>query len=255
MSMLRLKGPSGGLGLSPRRRRAAGAVPPYAATPVNFNGTTHLTRGGALTGVSASKVWSGSLWLRVAATSGVFYRAFNSTDDKYQLLFFEFGGGRFTLFAKNAGGDLILELQLPCADTNWHHYMWSLDLANAGNRHAYIDDVSAGTWSTYLDDNADFTAGDLGWGAFPTGANPFSGDMADVWLRFGGAVIDLDVEANRRPFITADGKPANPTGWPAGGQVGLHGAVNGWHTNKLGGGGLTVAAGALGAGTAPVQIP
>ena len=132
-------------------------------------------------------------------------------------------------------------------------YMWSLDLRMRA-RYAYIDDVSAGTWSTYLDDNTDFTAGDLGWGsnAAPT---RFRGDMADLWLRFGGSVIDFSVEANRRPFITADGKPANPTGWPAGGQVGLHGAVNGWHTNKLGGGGLTVAAGALGAGTAPVQIP
>jgi hypothetical protein len=58
-----------------------------------------------------------------------------------------------------------------------------------------------------------------------------------------------------RLFITADGKPASPIGWPSGGQVGLHGAVNDWHTNKLGGGGFTVAAGALGTGTGPVQLP
>ena len=254
MTIFSLKRHSRGLGLSPRRR-GAGAVPSYVATAVNFNGSTHLTRGGALTGVSASKVWSGSMWLRLAATSGVFYRAFNATDDKYSLLFFEFDGGRMNLFAMNAGGSFILDLRLPCSDTNWHHYMWSFDLANAGNRHSYIDDVSAGTWATYTDDTMDFSAGDLGWGAFPTGANPFSGDMADSWVRFGGSVIDFSVEANRRTFITAEGKPANPTGWPSGGQVQFHGPVDSWHTNKGSGGGFTVAAGALGAGTGPVAVP
>ena len=254
MTIFSLKRHSRGLGLSPRRR-GAGAVPSYVATAVNFNGSTHLTRGGALTGVSASKVWSGSMWLRLAATSGVFYRAFNATDDKYSLLFFEFDGGRMNLFAKNTGGSFILDLQLPCSDTNWHHYMWSFDLANAANRHTYIDDVSAGTWATYIDDTADFNAGDLGWGAFPTGANPFSGDMANSWVRFGGSVIDFSVEANRRMFITAEGKPANPTGWPSGGQVQLHGPVDSWHTSKGSGGGFTVAAGALGAGTGPVAVP
>jgi hypothetical protein len=61
MTMLRLTSHSSRLGLSPRRRRAPGAVPSYAATPVDFNGSTHLTRGGPLTGVSDSKVWSGSV--------------------------------------------------------------------------------------------------------------------------------------------------------------------------------------------------
>jgi hypothetical protein len=78
--------------------------------------------------------------------------------------------------------------------------------------------------------------------------------MADVWLRFGGAVIDFSVEANRRQFITAEGKPADPAGWPSGGQVQMYGPVAEWHTNKGTGGGFTVTAGALGAGTGPVQL-
>ena len=78
--------------------------------------------------------------------------------------------------------------------------------------------------------------------------------MADVWLRFGGAVIDFSVEANRRQFISAEGKPANPAGWPAGGQVQLHGALDDWHVNKGSGGGFTEN-GALLAGTGPVQLP
>jgi hypothetical protein len=254
MTIFSLRRHARGLGLSPHRR-AACASALYAATPVNFNGATYLTRGGDVTGVSDSKVWSGSMWLRVAATSGVFYRVFNATDDTYQMLFFEFGGGRFNLFAKNPGNTVVLDLQLPCVDANWHHYMWSLDLADTGSRHAYIDDVSAGTWATYSNDTVDFTAGDLGIGAYPVGgSNPFGGDMADVWLRFGGAVIDFSVEVNRRMFITAEGTPADPEGWPSGGQVQLYGAVDAWHTNKGSGGGFTEQ-GALAAGTGPVQLP
>ena len=78
--------------------------------------------------------------------------------------------------------------------------------------------------------------------------------MADVWLRFGGAVIDFSVEANRRLFITAEGRPTNPTGWPSGGQIQLHGAVDDWHINKGGAGGFTEN-GALANGTGPVQLP
>jgi hypothetical protein len=71
-------------------------------------------------------------------------------------------------------------------------------------------------------------------------------------------VIDLacyfSVEANRRLFITADGKPTNPALWPSGGQVQFYGAVDDWHTNKGTGGGFTLT-GALTAGTGPVAIP
>jgi chitodextrinase len=224
----------------------------HIATPVNFNGATRLIRGAALTGVSDSKVWSGSMWLRLASTAA-FMRAFNALNDAYQLLFFN--PTALVLFGKNVGGSIILRADLTVGDTNWHHLLWSFDLADSGARHFYLDDASVSPWLTYSNDLINFAAPDLGIGDYPTGANPWNGDMADLWLRFGGSVIDFSVEANRRLFITAEGKPASPSGWPSGGQVGFHGEVEDWHTNKLGGGGFTVAAGALGAGTGPVQLP
>jgi hypothetical protein len=255
MSVLRLRSHSRGLGLSPHRRRAAGAVPAYAATPVNFNGSTHLARGGALTGVSDSKVWSGSLWLRLAAEGG-FARALNAASDRCALLYFDDAPADFGLFGFNSAGAEILRLLINgIDDTNWHHFLWSHDLADPGSRHLYLDDVSTGTWATYTDDTINFAASGFGVGADAAGNNKWNGDMADVWLRFGGAVIDFSVEANRRMFITAEGKPANPAGWPSGGQVQFHGSVDSWHTNEGNGGGFTVAAGALGAGTGPVQLP
>jgi hypothetical protein len=257
MTALSLKRHSRGLGLSPRRHRgASGAAPAYAATPVSFDGATHLTRGDALTGVSDSKTWSGSIWLRLAATDG-FFRSLNAASDRFSLLYFGGGPSDYALFGFNPGGSEILRLLIdfPGAnDTNWHHLLWSFDLANASARHFYLDDVSTGTWATYNNDTIDFTVPDVGVGADAAGNNKWNGDMADVWMRFGGAVIDFSVEANRRQFISAEGKPANPAGWPAGGQVQLHGALDDWHVNKGSGGGFTEN-GALLAGTGPVQLP
>jgi hypothetical protein len=85
MTSFRLRGLSRPLGLNPRRSKPARAGAPYAATPVNFNGTTHLTRGGALTGVADSKVWSGSVWLRNADTAN-FAGFFQSANSRSALL-------------------------------------------------------------------------------------------------------------------------------------------------------------------------
>ena len=256
MSALGLKRLRRGLGLSPRRSKPASAKTLYAATPVNFDGLTHLTRGGALTGVSDSKVWSGSIWLRLDVVAG-FKRALNAASDRFSLLYFGGAPADYALFGFNASASEILRLLINFPgdpDMDWHHCLWSLDLANPSNRHLYLDDVSAGTWAAYTNDTIDFTVADLGIGSNAAGNNRWNGDMADVWLRFGGAVIDFSVEANRRQFITAEGKPADPAGWPSGGQVQMYGPVAEWHTNKGTGGGFTVTAGALGAGTGPVQL-
>src|SRR5262245_5108348 len=127
MTALRLTGVSRSRKLSPHRRGPAqSAVPPYAATPVHFDGVSdYLTRGGALTGVANGKVWSGSIWLRLAAL-GTFLRAFNAQSDRFQLLYFGGTPADFVLFGKNAGGTEILRLLINNVDdTNWHHFLWS----------------------------------------------------------------------------------------------------------------------------------
>ena len=171
------------------------------------------------------------------------------------LLYFDDAPADFALFGFNSSGAEVLRVLINgIDDTNWHHLLWSFDLADTGARHFYFDNAPASPWSTYADDAINFAAPDLGIGDYPTGANPWNGDMADVWMRFGGAVIDFSVEANRRLFITAEGKPTNPIGWPSGGQIQLHGVVDDWHINKGGAGGFTEN-GALANGTGPVRLP
>ncbi len=255
MTSFRLRGVSRTLGLNPRRSKPASAGAPYAATSVNFNGATRLTRGGALTGVSDSKVWSGSVWLRNADTTN-FAGFFQSANSRSALLY-GLGVGVWDLFGLTAAGATSLRLQFTgLTDTNWHHLLWSFDLADAGGRQAYRDDGTAGiVWDTFNNNEMDFTDTDYPIGANDVaGNNSYEGDVADVWMRFGGAVIDFSVEANRRLFITAGGRPANPAGWPSGAQIQLYGAVDDWSTNKGDGGGFTEI-GALGAGTGPVQLP
>jgi hypothetical protein len=165
--------------------------------------------------------------------------------------------GIWDLFGLTAGGATTLRLQFTgLADTDWHHLLWSFDLTDATGRQAYLDDGTAGiTWDTFNNNDMDFTDTDYPIGANDiAGSNPYEGEVADVWMRFGGPVIDFSVEANRRLFVTAEGKPANPTGWPSGAQIQLHGAVDDWHINKGGAGGFTEN-GALANGTGPVQLP
>jgi hypothetical protein len=254
MTILSLRRHSRGLGLRPRRRRAPGAVPSYAATPVNFNGSTHLARGGPLTGVADSKVWSGSVWFR-RDPADAFVKIFAGASQRHDLMWFGSGLNEWVLlFGANSSGAEIVRLTLVSNDTDWHHLQWSFDLADSEARYAYFDGVEAGTWTTYTDDAIDFTDTDFFLGSNAGGANTWEGDLADIWMRFGGDVIDLSVEANRRMFITAEGTPANPAGWPSDGQVQLYGPVDDWHSNKGSAGGFTVN-GVLADGTGPVQLP
>ena len=84
---------------------------------MSFDGATHLTRGDALTGVSDSKVWSGSIWLRLAAT-GDFLRPLNAASDRFALLYFGGGPADYVLFGFNPGGSEILRLLIDFPGAN-----------------------------------------------------------------------------------------------------------------------------------------
>jgi hypothetical protein len=163
MSALSLRRRSRGLGLSPRRRRAPGPVPSYAATPVNFNGSTYLTRGGPLTDVSDSKIWSGSVWFRRSAPGG-FTKLFTSPNANHELI--PFGSdlsNLLILFGRSVStAEFALRLDfIESNDTSWHHVMWSVNMANPSERWAYLDDSATGMWVTYADETLDFTDADF----------------------------------------------------------------------------------------------
>lgn len=92
--------------------------------------------------------------------------------------------------------------------TNWHHLLFSFDLADTNKRHVYIDDtLESMTWSTYTNTNIDFAPATPNYliGA-RAGGDYFQGDLSEVWLDI-GTYMDFSVVSNRRKFRTSGGLP------------------------------------------------
>ena len=129
------------------------------------------------------------------------------------------------------------------------HVLFSFNVAlgSSGVRE-YINDADETAFGSSGNNNGEFTPGKWGWGRryYDTGSK-INGEVADFWID--NTYFDLDVEANRRKFIDANGKPvdlgadgSNPTGsapWCflsiADGEV-----ASDWATNKTGNGDFTI---------------
>jgi hypothetical protein len=89
-------------------------------------------------------------------------------------------------------------------------------MANAANRKAVINDIdvtSLCTWTTYINDTIDFTKPNHYIGFDSLNTKYLKGRIAQVFLDY--TYRNLSIEANRRLFVTEDGKPAS-------GQVSLN---------------------------------
>jgi len=228
--------------------------PLYSANPVNFDGTNdYLTRGGGLTGAADSKLFTGSIWARRASASGVWETVSMLTNGGINIFYFT--DNSFLITAANAAAELILNIGTSVInDTDWHHFMWSVDLVDTGKRHLYVDGVSDLLVFTYTNDTIDFTTADCFVGADEFAGTKMAADVADLQM-WDGVYVDLSVAANRRLFIQ-HGRPVNPA--TAAASLGspiilLSDATNTWHTNDGSGGGFTEN-GALTDGTGPVEI-
>lgn len=215
----------------------------YKPNAVYFDGAgDNLNHGSALSGVSDTKMITGSLWVK-DFTLGSFQNVLRIGQN---------GGGDFALnfgvsnqvrfYASNSAGTIILDADTPNAtvDGTWQHILFSFDLSDPNKRHIYVNGVdSFDAASTYTDDFLDVTGNrnHLIDGAAHNNA------FADVWVDT-GTYIDLSVEANRRKFIDASGNPVYlgasgelPTGTSP--DIFFSGDTASWHTNKGTGGGFT----------------
>ncbi len=219
---------------------------PYAANGVNFDGANdYLTRGADLTGAADSKLWSGSVWFKRAATGSMALYA--GTSDRPFIQFRGSGGDHtIQITARSAGGSAILNIESSAITdtTSWHHIMWAVDMADEATKsHLYVDGVSDLTVNTYTDDTIDFSRTGHTIGAKANAGSKYDGCLADFWLAF-AQYIDLSVAANREKFRSAAGSPvnlggdgSNPTGTAA--IMFFSGATAAWETNKGTGGGFT----------------
>ncbi len=201
-------------------RRIAGAR--VWGQAVNFDGTNdYLTRGAVLTGLPNNNgIGTLSFWIRAgraytAVASGGAVIATGSTFDHglcVQLA--NSADGRLQIRGSDKNGNGVLDLRsntvAPISTIGAvYHVLASFNPEIAGSNKLYINDANQTNLVSRVD--AAFGWAEAGAnfaiGALANGTTRVNGDLGEIW--FHNTYIDLSVQANRRKFITAAGKPAD----------------------------------------------
>lgn len=197
--------------------RVAVGNPSDAATRMDaaaFNGSSYLKRGGSI-GASDSKCLTIAGWFRVDGGDWQGMRLLSSssalagTNDRLRI-------NRNTLnqviaIAANQAGIPILTMNTVATYTSgpaWHSVLLSVDMSDPLKRHLYVDDIELSVATVYTDDLIALNVADWSLGANPNGTNPLQGALAD-WHVYPGIYTDFSIEANRRKFVSASGKPVD----------------------------------------------
>lgn len=169
----------------------------------------YAERGADLTGIADVKVGLISFWFKpdnsgvaesIQWAAGTRYRIRYESDNSIRI---EAKNSSLSLiFANRSTANSIIKNQ-------WNHVMcsWDLTLANT-KRVLYINNVNNSMQSfSWTNDTIDYTAGDFHIGAAVT-TTKFTGCLGEVYLNY-EEYLDLQVEANRRLFISNGGYPVS----------------------------------------------
>lgn len=218
----------------------------FKVQSADFDGTNdHMARGAELTGNADGKVGTLSYWLRadggdsarqwVMYADGGFFASFRESDNKLYVAGFNSAATQLMRFRTNT---------TITAGATWHHLLASWDLA-AGTLQMYLNDVSDIDITVGpIDGTIDYTRGNHAIGASLVPGDRLNGCLAEFYMNL-STFTDFSVEANRRKFRTAGGKPnslgANGAG-PTGAQpiVYFKGPASAFPTNRGTGGNYTV---------------
>lgn len=174
----------------------------------DFDGTAdYMLRGAGLTGAADSKSGILSVWVRIDAGDGTVLRIFESTGNSVLLL--RRSTNVFALGAENAAGTEILLLVSDTTYTaaaTWLHVLMSWNLATAA-AHLYVNDVEdLAAGPTLTDDTIDYTVANWGIGSINLTTPSWNGCLAEFYFA-SGQFLDFSIVANRRRFISGNGKP------------------------------------------------
>lgn len=157
---------------------------------------------------------------------------------------------------QNGPSQLAVKNNPGAAAATWLHVLVSVDTNHAeGLKIAklYINDVDVTLVVTDNGDAFDMVGNGVPFwvGNDASGEDPF--DVADLWLAPGVSLLNGggDIpEATRRLFIDADGKPVDPSGFPASAML-FSGDAAAFQTNQGTGGALTLTGSLTDASTSP----
>lgn len=190
--------------LSPAR--FGSGPPPYTTTASDY-GSDYATRGADLTGITDGKEFIFSCWLRLGSTS---QQTIFTTGSALRFLVQVSSGGVIAISAANAANTTILSVStgaFALSTATWYHILISGDMAQSNSTKIYIADTARTSITTHTNDTIDFTNGNYGIGGRVNGTTLLSGCLSEIF--FHRSYLDISVQANRRLFISAAGKPVS----------------------------------------------
>lgn len=192
----------------------AGAFGFFGASRSNnyvvFDGTADYFTRGALSGASDNKQLTISFWIKPT----------DFAVNRYLFDSYDTVGGRIVAYVNTAGW-LVISINdfsgviatytsdFTLSAGQKYHCLVSFDLSDTGKRHCYINDIEDDNWASgsYNDRNIPYSlTTQSAVGSAFDGSVKTKAQVYDLYVN--NAYIDLSVEANRRKFITAAGKPA-----------------------------------------------
>ena len=239
----------------------------FVADAVEFDGTNDYLKTTSGLGASDNKFATYSFWFKFATAAGtdqIFSNDDGTVTNKY-MYFQRDANERFQGQWLNAAGTITMTwvgAVNEVADTDWHHFILSVDMSDTGKRHIYIDGVdSSPAWGVYLNENLIHSRSNWWIGTFRglLDANVLDGDMAEFY--FTNEYIDLSVALNREKFIK-NGKPvllggdgSTPTGTQP--LIYFNGNAAAWNagTNAGSGGNFTMTGAVTDSTNEPVLLP
>lgn len=186
------------------------------AEGIDLDGTyDYLSKSTDLVDNIDSKTFTFSCWVYLSATGtydGMYVYSTKTTTNGFFLIL-NTVTATYNFAAYNSAGTEILRGTIGDGvfiKNTWLHVLISVDLANPANRSVYVNDIAKTvTWGTYTNELIDFTQNNHQVNSISGADRKYKGRLSNIFLDY--VYRDLSIEANRRLFITADGKPAD--GW------------------------------------------
>ena len=165
----------------------------YLPHAIYFDGTDdYYTQSGNPANLTDSKTVTGAVWLKRNATGAI--HTILAINDRF--IFRVTSAGDVSIVAENTADTDILDVTTsggPLDDTNWHHVIFSIDMANSANNVILVDfNWQTLNYSVNTDQNIDFTVSGFTLGAGASGVNKFNGLISDLWIETGLFVDLLD---------------------------------------------------------------
>lgn len=186
------------------------AAAEFAVDAADFDGTNdYMTRGAGLSGASDATKGILSVWVRLDGGDATIRTILYGTNAR--MLARIFSNDTVQLFATDSADGQVLgvdSVSTLTAGASWRHILASWDCSSPAFTAAiYIDDVSDHSL-TVASGTIDYTLADWAIGAALDTTEKFDGAIADLYFDQ-GTYMDFSIEANRRKFRTAAGKPAD----------------------------------------------